>query len=268
MGKPYELQTACLCTGEVPNRPICCIPHRTVLRVNKSLVPFRYIPQMVLPPQPFVSPWISCPISSLPRQSLTYLSASLLIPVFRCSVSQLNKFLYLTRHLFQIFASLSLPPPYFSAVHYASLIPRFPASVCPSPWFVWSRCHAVLCGSSGDELPLLVNSPFILQPYQPHCRVSSRQLQSRLPSLIMSSDQDFHTSTHSEYAHLRSNNNNNNNKKTHIYTVHEFTARSLTCLVYSHTHSHEHMHCVCVCQAKDTIMDLTVSWKVCWHPCI
>lgn len=114
----------------------------------------------------------------------------------------------------------------------------------------------MLCGSSGDELPLLVNSLFILQPYQPHCRVSSRQLQSRLPSLIMSSDQDFHTSTHSEHTHIRSNNNNhNNNKKTRIYTVHKFTACSLTRLVYSHTYSHEHIHCVCVCQAKDNIVD-------------
>lgn len=241
-------------TREAPNRPICRIPHGTVLRVNKSVVLFKYKPLIVFPPRPFISPWISCPISFPPRLSLTYLSASLLIPVILCSVDKYHNYTNPSTSLNISFRALlsclSLFLLHISLLYI--LIPCFPASVCPflslsppSPWFVRSRCHAVLCGSSGDELPLLVNSLFILQPYQPHRRVSSRQLQSRLPSLIMSSDQDFHTSTHSEHAHLRSN-NNNNNRKTRIYTVHKFTARSLTRLVYSHTLTWTYKLCMCL----------------------
>lgn len=88
----------------------------------------------------------------------------------------------------------SILPPYFMHL-------LFLASVFLSPRFVRSKFHAELRGSSGDELPLLVNTLFILQPYQPLYRVSSRQLQSRLPALIMSSDQGFDTNTRSEYTH-------------------------------------------------------------------
>lgn len=122
-------------TREAPNRPICRIPHGTVLRVNKSVVLFKYKPLMVFPPRPFISPWISCPISFLPRLSLTYLSASLLIPVILCSVDKYHNYTNPSTSLNISFRALlsclSLPPPYFSAVHSHSLLPcvRLPVSL-------------------------------------------------------------------------------------------------------------------------------------------
>lgn len=115
-------------------------------------------------------------------------------------------------------------------------LPVFPSP--PSLWFVQSRCHAVLCGSSGDELPLLVNRLFILQPYQPHCRVSSRQLQSRSPALIMSSDQALHTNAHTVNTH------------TDNFVFIQFTSSLLSHQhVYPHTDSHTY-----------TLIELTESW--------
>lgn len=130
----------------------------------------------------------------------------------------------------------SLLPPYLSAVF---MHLSFPAALplCSCPRFLQSRCHAALCGSSGDELPLLVSSLFILQPYQPRCRVSSRQLQSRLPNLIMSSDRALHTEhTHREHARIHYS------KWRHALI--RFTSSPLTHqhVQYIHTLTHTHIH--------------------------